>query len=136
MMLYMILLYPNANKVNSCLGWRSLGARREEKKLLFLYDVINNNKMPIYVNQAFSTYRNHNVLHNENRLRRVRTLPAHCKAKIRKGTVISCITSWEKLPGDLKSIQSRNCFKFNLRKHIQNSKIKLPTSKLHLDRKK
>jgi hypothetical protein len=85
----------NSQKVLKCLDWTTLECRRNEKKVILIYDVIHNNA-PSYVQDVFNVYR---CTHVQRLVRnqRVFAILVNTSSKLRKLTVCSSIVSWENL---------------------------------------
>jgi hypothetical protein len=83
----------NNQKVLKCLDWMKLEKRRDEKKLVLMFDVTHSNT-PSYVQEAFNKYRN---LHANRRLRNHRNflIPTNASTLRRKSTVCSSIKLWD-----------------------------------------
>lgn len=121
-------------KVFRCLDWMSLEERRNEKKLVLMFDV-ENDSVPDYVANNFIEFRNP-VL--DERLRNIcpYRLPARVSQRFSKSTVPTCIKLWNGLPNEIRQSFSRNSFKYRVRLHINGCKNPLVTTRLNISRKK
>ncbi len=121
----------SAKKVFACLNWNSLEIRRKEKKMTLMFDV-ENGSIPYYVKNIFNMYVNPI---QDQRLRRIKKyrIPTNLSNRTLRSTVPSSIKSWEHLPQNLKTCQTKNSFRYNLRAHLNTSRI-LSTTKLDLSR--
>jgi hypothetical protein len=82
-------LGTNQIKTLDCIGWLSLAKRRNEKKLLLMFD-FERNLLPTYVHNEFSHYLNP-VQDQRLRIPQVYWLPTTMLSKFSKSTIPSSI---------------------------------------------
>jgi hypothetical protein len=124
----------NNQNVLKCLDWMKLEKRRDEKKLVLMFDVTHSNT-PSYVQEAFNKYRS---LHANRRLRNRRNflIPINASTLRRKSTVCSSIKLWDCLPSNIKEKCSRTSFKYSIRKFTMDKMMSLLLQNLNLIGKK
>jgi hypothetical protein len=127
------LFGTNSSKVLRCLGWMSLRDRRQEKLAILMFDY-ERNLLPSYLIEAINVFRNP---HHDARLRQTRQfiLPTHMSHDMWQSPIPTAITLWPAIPHEIKSILSRNAFKFKICMFFRGKKNALASTKLRLNRR-
>ena len=102
-------------------GWVSPTEKRRQQTIIFMYKSVNS-LVPTYISDLIppsvgeiSTY----TLRNQNDI----TVP-FCRTEIsRKSCILSSISAWNSLDIELRNLPSMASFKYQLKKHQNNSKV-------------
>ena len=98
----------NREKVFTILNWKTLTERRCERIKIFMSRVENGRK-PDYVLSIFRKFKNEALRNNRNS--RPYIFPAKISEKTKKSPVYNFMTNWNKVPVNLRSINSLSLFK-------------------------
>ncbi len=120
----------NKFKVFKSLGWRTLDDRRKEKMSILMFDYSSLN-LPLYLLESIEVFRNHN---RDVRLRQAREFIMPLSYSLCHSPILIAIKTWQSIPNEIRSVMTRNSFKFRIRQHINGKKNKFTTSKLNLTR--